>query len=106
MKAMKRNDSPNLRKPLNRKTKSLKFNSRKENVANLVSGQDSSIENSDFLDQSELMQAVKKASATDSDRVKKLKRAIEKGEYKADTKRTAEKLLRLEDEIWSNNDEF
>jgi len=104
MKAMKKKDSSSLRKPLNKKIKSSKTKNLKENVANLDSGQEKFVENGDILDQNELLQAVEKAPAIDSERVAKIKREIENGEYKADAIRTAEKLLRLEDEIWSDND--
>ena len=36
----------------------------------------------------------------DTERVETIKRAIEKGDYRIDCNRTAEKLLKLEDEIW------
>jgi flagellar biosynthesis anti-sigma factor FlgM len=103
MKAMKKNDSSNLRRSLNKKTKNLKSNNPKKKVANLGSGKEKFTENDDFLDQNELFQAVKKAPAIDPERVAKIKRELENGEYKTDVTRTAEKLLRLEDEIWSDN---
>lgn len=44
------------------------------------------------------------ASPIDLERVEKIKRAIEKEEYKIDATRVAEKLLRLEEEIWGDKD--
>ncbi len=50
----------------------------------------------------ELEKSVSESPLIDTKRVEKIRSAIEKGEYKIDSTRTADKLLKLEDDIWGD----
>ncbi len=77
---------------------------KRRKVEKHATHRDRSIEPNRIPDTSVVPDTQIQTSPIDSERVEKIKRAIEKEEYKIDAIHTAEKLLRLEEEIWGDKD--
>lgn len=77
---------------------------KRRKVEKHATNRDRSIEPNRTPDTSAASDTQIQTSPIDSERVEKIKRAIEKKEYKIDATHAAEKLLRLEEEIWGDKD--